>query len=157
VKVKIAAGAEFDIMTAKEMRGELDGAMKSWLAEVARGDRYRRFATYGDIGAAGGLSIGTGGDQPVIGPSSGFVWAVRRLAFTNYDPTAENMALYVSSADDSATIKPVLATYESFDSTQLVLYPGETLVVDAAGMASTGRVWMTGQARELPISLAWRL
>lgn len=155
MKVKIAAGAEFDVLTQKEMEQSLKGMMTSWVSEVSRGDRYRRFSVFGDI-ADTALSIG-GTPAQDIGPDEGFVWAVKRLAIANYDPTAESLDLYINGTDSSAVVEPGLARYSSYDANQLVLYPGERLWVAGTDLTSTGRVWVTGQARELPISLLWRL
>ena len=154
-KFKIQAGAEIDVLTENEMRKGLKDFAASWMAETTRGDKYRRFSTFADISGAE-VTIGAGA-QPRIGPAEGFIWAVKRIALTNYDPSAETLALYLNSTESSAVVHPSLVVYNAFDSTQLVMYPGDTLVVYGSSLSSTGRVWLTGQARELPIGLAWRL
>jgi hypothetical protein len=156
MRFKIHAGGELDIPSAKEIRAEVDGAMSSWAAEIGRGDKYRRFSVFGTI-AGGLLSIG---DQSTerVGPEAGFVWSVKRLALYNYNPDTEGneLNLYVSSPNASALVMPAMDNYNSFDANQLVLYGGETLYVDGTHVGD-GKVWLTGQARELPVGLVWRL
>jgi hypothetical protein len=156
MRFKVQAGAEIDIPSAQEIRAEFDGAMTSWAAEIGRGDKYRRFSTVGIV-SGGLLNIGQHTDQRV-GPEAGFVWAVKRLALSNYNPDTEGNALdlYVSSPNSSALVMPDMDNYNSFDANQLVLYGGETLYVSGTHVGD-GRVWLTGQARELPVGLAWRL
>jgi hypothetical protein len=155
VKFKIAAGAEIDLLTQGELKDTLRGMMTSWVAEVSMGDRYRRFSAYGDI-ADSALSIG-GTPEQEIGPDEGFVWSVKRLAVTNYDPDAEALGLYINGTDSSGVVEPILSRYNPYDANQLILYPGERLWIAGSSLTSSGRVWVTGQARELPISLLWRL
>jgi hypothetical protein len=156
MKFKIQAGGELDILTQKEMHDELKGAMSSWITEVSRGDRYRRFAIFGDSSAGTAVTIGDTAVQSV-GPAEGFVWSIKRLALSSgFDPATHTLALFINSPDNSALVHPDLSAYNAFDENQLVLYPGDRLLVTGTATAST-RIWLTGQARELPISLAWRL
>lgn len=157
MKFKIQAGAEIDVATKKEVRDEIEAARTSWIGEVARGDRFRRFSAYAYSDAAGTVAVGQTGQY--IGPAEGFVWSVTRFAVTSgYDPATQVLSLTLGSdaTTGSAVIIPDLGTYNDLSGNQLVLYPGDRLYV-VGTVAASSRVWVTGQARELPISLAWRL
>lgn len=155
MKFKIQAGAEIDVATKKEVRDEIAAAKTSWLAEVARGDRYRKFSAYGDSDALGAIVIGARDQR--IGPAEGFVWSVTRLAIIGYDPATQSLALATDDlATGSSVIIPKLSTYHDLSGNQLVIYSGDQLYVAGTVAAST-KVWITGQARELPMPLAWRL
>lgn len=154
MKFKIQAGAEIDVATRDEVRQEIAAVRSSWMAEVAKGDRFVSFSGFADI-TAGEVLIGATGEA--IGPQPGFVWSVTRLALTNYDPTTDAVAIYRGDVSDSATVIPLMdRRHELFSGNELVLYPGDTLQA-AGSVTGSGRVWLTGQARELPVSLAWRL
>ena len=157
MKFKIAAGAEADILSEKELRGALKDLQTSWMSEVSRGDRWRRFSAYGDSDGAGLVTIGDGLSQ-YLGPEAGMVWSVTRLAVTNYDPVApatNRLNLSVNSTESSDLIRPGIPTFSSF-SPGIVLMGGDRLYVSGTAAVSS-RVWVTGQARELPVSLLWRL
>jgi hypothetical protein len=154
VKFKIQAGGEIDVATRSEVREEIEAVKTSWFAEVAKGDRFVRFAGAADI-VAGTIDFGEYSYE-YIGPREGFVWSVKRIAVTVYDPATDDLALYGGSPSSSTVIIPHMDTLNLFPGNELVLYPGEHLYV--GGMVTgPGRVWITGQAREIPLSLAWRL
>lgn len=151
---KIQAGARINLLTREELRQEMDAARTNWVHEVARGIRYRRFSTFATSDGAGAIEIGIQGDQR-MGPGEGFVWQLGRLSVSAYDPSGgDALALYQGSVSDSAIIIPALDTFN--DMLTEVLYPGDTLVVAGTVSAST-QVWVTGQVKEAPVSLLWRL
>jgi hypothetical protein len=153
VKVKLNAGAELDLITAAEVRKELDHARASWIGEVSRGVRARRFSFTGDSDAAGALLMGNAGDP--VGPDQGMVWLLRRLSITNYNPAgADVLALYHGDNQGSAVIVPKLATWQT--DMDEILMPGDRLVV-AGTVAVSTRVWVTGMVKEAPAALLWRL
>jgi hypothetical protein len=155
MKVKFNAGAELDLFNRDELRAELAAFRSAWQADAAKGDRYRRLYAYGD--PAGG-TVDFGGDLPQgegLGPEQGFVWSVKRLALYGLGVN-ETARLYINSTESSDLVHPAMAGYVSFDTNQLILYPGDKLRV-AATTAAVTRISLTGQVRELPVSLAWRL
>lgn len=153
MKAKIQAGAEFDFLTSGELRKELNDARLSWRDEVSRGVRFRRFSFVGVADGAGLLAAGGAGSDPT-GPDQGMAWRLLRLSVTNYDPAVNALGLFNGAAGGSSVIVPKLATY----TTQMdeVLMPGDTLVV-AGTVVAGARVWVTGQVKEAPVSLLWRL
>lgn len=152
-KFKLQAGAEFDTMTADEMRGVLADAMRSWAVETTRGVRFSRIIGQGTIASAAVTITG-----PALGPAAGFVWDVRRLRIIG-GAAADTFTVYVNSTDVSGEV----CTTDDFTkrlitfTEQLVLYPGDVLYIVGASLAGTGTVTVTGQVRELPVTLAWRL
>lgn len=152
-KFKLNAGAEFDTITAEEMRGVLADAMRSWAVETTRGVRFSRIIGQGTI-ASGSVEIA----GPALGPASGFVWDVRRLRVIG-GAAADVFTVYVNSTDVSGevcTTDDFTKRLMAFDE-QLVLYPGDVLHIKGTSLAGTGQVTVTGQVRELPVTLAWRL
>jgi hypothetical protein len=84
------------------------------------------------------------------------VWSVQRLALVGIS-SSETVKLSINDDGASAVVHPAMGRYQDFNDYGLVLYPGDTLLVTATGLTSTGTVTLTGQARELPLPLAWRL
>lgn len=155
-EAKLQAGAKIDILNRKELKEVLDTATRDWFNQVARGDRFRRIAA---SAAIAGTALEIGGPaarDAVLGPADGFVWAVQRLALVGLAST-ETVQLSLNDAGASAVVHPAMGRYQSFGQFDLVLYPGDTLLIEGTGLTSTGIVTLTGQARELPVPLAWRL
>lgn len=161
----LAAGKKIDILNQKELRAALDAATRDWFNQVARGDRYRRIS--GDaLIAGGGVVIGGATARDAnLGPAEGFVWAVQRLAIgglttetgTPLVAVTEPVQLFLNDDGPASLVHPAITGFWDFGQYSLVLYPGDTLLVKGTGLTSTGRVTVTGQVRELPMPLAWRL
>jgi hypothetical protein len=162
---KLAAGATIDTLTHKELDTVLRTVQRDWFQQVARGDRYRRFYASETI-SGGAISIG-GADSrdDNLGPSDGFVWAVKRIAVsglttntgTPLTSSTEPVALFINDESASTCVHPNLQGFAAFDQDTLVLYPGDRLFITATGLTKTGIVTISGQARELPMPLAYRL
>ena len=164
-EVKLAAGAKIDVLNRKELKEVLDVATRDWFNQVARGDRYRRFSASAAI-ASGSLTIGgASARDSVLGPAEGFVWAVQRIALygltsstgTPLVATTEPVQLFLNDDGPASLVDPALVGYRDFGNYALVLYPGDTLLVRGTGLTSTGTATVTGQVREVPLPLAWRL
>ena len=161
----LSAGKKIDVLNKAELRDVLRTVTQDWFNQVARGDRYRRFSAEGTI-SGGALTIG-GSEQTdaVLGPKEGFVWAVKRVALfglTDYDNAtpsvfSEPVRLHLNDEGPATLVHPAVQGYQSFQTDELVLYPGDTLLAVGASLTSTGTVVLTGQARELPMPLAWRI
>ena len=166
--VKLQAGAKLDVLNRHELKTVLDQATRDWFNQVARGDRYRRFSTQGTIDGSGNLLIdGAQQKNQQLGPAEGFVWAVQRLSVfgltsTTGTPkvaTSEPVQLFLNDNGPSSLVHPALAGYADFGSYSLVMYPGDTLLFQASGLTTAAGtiVTVTGQVREVPLPLAWRL
>jgi hypothetical protein len=164
-EVNLKAGAKIDVLNRKELKEVLDVATRDWFNQVARGDRYRRFSASGAIDT-GSLTIGgASARDAVMGPAEGFVWAVQRIAVygltsatgTPLVATTEPVQLFLNDDGPSSLVDPALVGYRDFGNYALVLYPGDTLLVRGTGLTSTGTATVTGQVREVPLPLAWRL
>jgi hypothetical protein len=158
-KFKIQAGAELDVLTHDELKTALSAFTATWHQEVARGDRFRDIRATGTIAAT---AVSIGGDKDTgnnLGPSAGFVWSVQRLAVVagTVDDVAK-LTLFKNDNGPGSQVKPVLATYNSFGPRELVLYPGDVLLVENfSALGGSGNITLTGSVREVPIALAWRL
>lgn len=157
---KIQAGREIDAVTHHELKDALGEHLRSWVAEVATGGRFVRYAVQG-AAVAGALDIGGHVGESFLGPAPGFVWDVRRLRITGLG-AADVVNVYVNDTGPTALVCSTVDLGEVptnrlflFDR-QLVLYPGDTLKVTGT-VAATGPVTISGQALELPIGLAWKL
>lgn len=157
MEFEIKAGAKLNLLTQPELRGELADFAANWRSETTKGDRYRRIYGYGTP-SGGRVTFGgdnTGGEM--LGPAQGFVWDVRRLALYGHTVGTDNsVGLYVNAAESSNLVTPSLLAYQGYTRAELVLYPGDRLLVDGA-VTPTGRIALSGAVRELPIGLAWRL
>lgn len=161
-KFKLQAGAEIDVITAKEMKAALTEARRSWMQEMATGVTFPRIMASGTIA---GAACDFGADGPAsdaLMPAPGFLWDVRRLRINGlaanetgvisiYLNDASPSSLICSTADLAAGVR--LFTFAE----QLIVSPGEALRVVGTSLTSTGTVTLTGQVRELPITLGWRL
>lgn len=159
MKFKIAAGAELDLLTKDEMSSTLTQTMVAWRRENAQGDRYVKFSAQGLIDTAA-VEFGGPTETYTLGPGEGFVWDVRRVCVTGYDSAGGDIiGIYVNA---ETPLSLVATTTQSatglflFDR-QCVLYGGDRLLFAGSSLAATGYVKVTGTARELPISMAWRL
>lgn len=163
-KTKIQAGQTFDTLTQPELHETLTKAMISWRQELARGDIYRDFAAQGVVAGDGTLRIG-GSDSAVaggsLGPRPGMLWAVNRVAITNALGTP--VLRWYRNANDAATFirgnMTVVAGdgYFNFGGNELVLNSEDVLLVIGTGLTAATVVTVTGQAREVPATMGWRL
>lgn len=165
MKTKLQAGAELDLLTKDELHGVMKTVTRDWFNQVARGDRFPRFSGSATI-TAGALRIdGSTHDNQRLGPAEGFVWAVQRLALsglttntgTPLTSSTEPVQLFVNDDGPSSLVHPALQGYQDFGQHGLVLYPGDTLLVVGTGLTKSGVITLTGQAREVPMPLAWTL
>lgn len=161
MKFQIKAGAEIDLLTEKELRGALTDIHQAWVTEVARGDRYRRFATKATTNGIGQVTFGAdNSDAEHIGPNDGYVWALSRLAVVQPDGIGANgdYVVYLNEVSPSTVVIPGLEFgFHAFQSTEAVLYSGDSLIVTGVNADANLSLTLTGQARELPQPLAWRL
>ncbi|MFJ8719755.1 hypothetical protein ACIRD9_42590 [Streptomyces violaceus] len=158
-EVSLKAGAKIDVLNRKEMKEVLDVATRDWFNQVARGDRYRRFSASAAIDT-GSLTIGgAAARDAVLGPAEGFVWAVQRIGIygLTIDGETEPVQLFVNDDGPSSIVHPAVTGYQDFGSYALVLYPGDVLLVKGTDLVSEGTATVTGQVREVPYPLAWRL
>lgn len=159
MKQKFNAGADLDMLTRDEVREVLESSQKSWFNEVAKGDRYKRFSIQAPVLAAGTVVIGED-NLTRVGPNDGFVWSLKRLnlvATTAFDFTSDFTYLYINDAHPSSMVRQITAAYTQFGNNEVVLYPGDSLVVTSVSLTAGEIVTMSGAMRELPISMAWRL
>lgn len=163
MKTKLQAGAELDLISKDEMKDVLQTVTKDWFNQVSRGDRYPRFSAAATIASNAFTIDGTERTYERMGPAEGFVWAVQRIAvqglttYTEGTLTTEPVVLYLNDTGASSLVHPALVGYKEFGAHELIMYPGDTLVVVGAGLTATGQITVTGQAREVPMPLAWRL
>lgn len=157
-KFAFKAGAEFDMLTNKELRDTLKDVMASWMAETTIGARYARFSAAALIANSAVEIGGPGRADDNLGPAPGFVWDVRRLRITGL-ATNDVAAVYVNDANPSSMIASTadVAGALFLFGEQVILYPGDSLLVTGASLAATGFITVSGQVRELPMALAWRL
>lgn len=163
MEFKIEAGGKLDLFTRQEFRDELRAGIAGWQAEVTRGIRWRKFSAKATLGAAGTWTIG--GDQANnnsqdTGPSSGFVWAVTRLAVSGTAITrgTDTFGVWIDAVTDSKLVSDGHLRFQTYDVGVLVLTEGEQLVLQGAATAvGGGDIWLSGQAAEVPSHLAWQL
>lgn len=156
MKTKIQAGSEIETLTKDELTDVMTTIRKDWYNQVARGDAWPRFHSQGTI-SAGVVTIG--GDEATdvaLGPRDGFMWAVQRIAIDGLSST-ESLAFYLNHTSPAVIVHPRIIGFQSFGQYDVVMKPGDQMVFTGTGLSSTGTVTITGQAREVPMPLAWRL
>lgn len=154
---KITAGGSIDTLNKRELDAVLTKVLTSWRQEVGRGIGSRRFSRQGTVDATGALTIG-GTDQNTEGngPDTNMVWSVNRLAVANAGPSPV-LNLYLNSPDPSAIVRPNLPVYANFGTSELILEPGDALLVTGSALTPGAVVTMTGQTWEVPRPLLWKL
>lgn len=161
-KVKLQAGAEIDLITAKEVKAALSEARRSWTQELSTGVTFPRIMA---SGAISGAACDFGADGPAsdaLMPAPGFLWDVRRLRINGLAANETGvLSVYLNDASPSSLVcstadLPTGARLFVF-SEQLIVMPGEALRIVGTSLTSTGTLTVSGQVRELPVTLAWRL
>lgn len=149
MKVKIQAGAEFDLLTEEELRRTL----ASWLTEIHRGARFVRRVAQGVANASGDIVI-----APVdFGPEAGFVWDIRRVS-TWAAGAGVDIPMYANEITPTNFVGFSGDQSETLTRGSLVLTPNERLVLGGAGAAPVNEtVSVNLQAWEVPSQLAWQL
>lgn len=157
-KFKIQAGAEVDMISSQEMRDALKDLQMSWMTELAIGTRYTRFSAQATIANAALDMGGSGPGGQQLGPPPGFIWDVRRLRLTGLN-SSDVVVVTINDDQPSSRIATTGDTTGKLFlwAEQVILYPGEVLRITGSSLAATGVITASGQARELPVSLAWRL
>ena len=157
-EVKLQAGAKLDLLNKAELKSVIDAASRDWFGQVSRGDRWPRFHAQGVVAGDATLSIGGAAfPDSGLGPAEGFLWSVTRIAFAGLSAN-DVMSLHLNDDGAGSLVTPhIVSGYQSFDLGELVLYPGDVLLALGAALTATGTITMTGQYRELPMPLAWRL
>jgi hypothetical protein len=154
MEFEVKAGAKFDLVTPKELAAELAAAQANWWSEAQRGDKRRRVLMQATVAASGAIEFGTDPRSPV-GPREGFVWSVRRLFHSNADKTLD---LFVNANLPGSIVgRFPTARYWSFNPGELVLSGGDLLVAAGTGWTAGEIHTVTGEVRELPAALAWRI
>ncbi len=154
-KVKIALGAELDILNA----GELDDALgkhSSWEREAAFGLRHADLPLLqGNVDNSGVLALG--GDQAdgkLVGPPSGFYWSVRRLSVEGLAAN-EQVKIY-KEARFVCTIQ-VATSFLTFSKGSLVLKSGDYLRMTGTGLTNGEQLSLYGEYDSIPGPLVWKI
>lgn len=163
-KTQLKAGAYLDTVTQPEIDASLKKALANWRVEVARGDSYRHFSRNGTVDASGNLSIG-GSDSSFegLGPAESMVWAVTRVAVTNAVSAGTPVLRVFRNAPDPSQLVRGALTVASTDASHefggpgLVLAAGSVILLTGSSLTAGTVVTFTGDAREVPASMVWRL
>lgn len=155
-KFKLTPGVEIDVLTKDELIDALS-RKPSWMAESEQGARFSRFS--GQVTTASNAFDFTGPTGAQFGPDLGFVWDVRSLYISGL-ADADVVSVYINDASASRLVGDSFSrtTRTFLWSEQVILYPGDLLRFVGSGLAAaTTIVTISGQVRELPITLAWKL
>jgi hypothetical protein len=150
VKVKLSAGAEFDMLN----RDELAAVLRSWQTEITRGAKLRRLSISG-VAVGGVLAIGGNDD----GPAEGMAWAVTRLSVAP-GPTlpAGGLQVYANTSESpSALLIRNLTTDVFCGDHGCNILGGESLRIAGTGLGATDAVTVTLSIKEVPVQQIWSL
>ncbi len=158
---KIQAGKLIDTVTKPEMEEALSRHFRSWMAELMQGGRFVRTSFSGVIDGSGNVSFGGSIGNDPAGPTPGMVWDVRAITVSGITDDTDELRVYVNDAAGANAVTTLTKVTGSagykIDQGTLVLYPGETILFNATGLASTGSLIAAVRVTELPIGLAWKL
>lgn len=150
MKFKLTAGAELDLITKEELRGEL----RAWHQEVRRGPKFTRRSF---VATGTGSALSFTGD----GPAEGFVWAVTRLSVTGpgFDPATHRVSVYINEATPTQLVWVDLIGNASIGDHGLILNGGDSLVfvVTGGNPTSGAQLAVTATIKEVPALMAWSL
>jgi hypothetical protein len=162
VKFKFNAGAEFDVLTQKELEHSLKAFGRDWMVELAKGPRTINFFGSGVISAAGTLSMGGESADPSTGrwgPDQGMVWAIKRWNVRGLTDTHDTLSAWNTVNTAGRSIIDGITGYNRFGSDELVLRGGESLMFTGTGLATAAatKIYVSGAAWELPVTLMYKL
>lgn len=154
MKVEIQAGAKFETLTP----GEVQTMFAGWMAELARGPRFRRFSAQTTKGAGTWAIDGQTTADP-LGPAEGFLWSVMFVAFAGSGFTAGTDAVSVFIGDDapSRIVASGITRRQAFNKGEVVLLGGEALSLTGAATGAGDQVFVSGSAIEVPVQYAQML
>lgn len=164
MEAEFKVGGKIDFLSPKEFKEELASFRAAWQTEISRGVRWRQFS--GQTSIAAGITVWTIGGaaannrQSQLGPEDGFVWSVTRLAVSGsgFTEGTDTFGVFVDEATPTRLVSSGLTRQEKYDVGTLVLTGGQGLVLDGiSSVAGGGDIYVSGQAVELPVQLAWQL
>lgn len=144
MRQKIAAGAEFDFTTPGEMKEHLDGFVREFYQEKARGINPWRFKDAQAV-ASSAVELPAQGEEP-FGPDLGYavlVQAVRAQGLAGSDV----LSVYRNNIEDDCfvAVLTVAAPVVKFSGRGLVLKGGEKLIFNGLSLTATGNVSVNGE------------
>lgn len=158
MRVKIDAGAEFDLASPAETRQIVREQIDAWQKEITRPVKFRTFSS--QINATGATWQMSDPTSDPIGPREGFIWSVTRftVAGGGVVPGTDAYQVGVNELSPSKLIETGYTRGARFDVGALVLNPGDRLVFSGASTGTVGQpIVVSGAAIEIPVQLGWRL
>jgi hypothetical protein len=154
-KVKLALGAELDLLNSNELGSELSKS-SNWEREAAFGLRHQDLPRMiGKVDGSGNLALGGDqADQSPCGPTSGFYWAVKRVSVDGL-ASSEQAKLWKGTRFVAWVAQQ--PGFVTFGKEGLVLKPGDFLRLTGSGLTSSEQITVTGEAVSVPGPLMWKL
>lgn len=159
MKVKLEANAVFDLLTKQE----LDESLRGWMAEIARGARFRSLSAQapvnGGVFTLADINSPNVPGQTKLAPEDGFVWSVTRLTVGDigFKQGTDAYTVYRNQVSPSQQIGMARITDSLWDVGQFILNPKEQVVVSGAATLGGAQVTVSIGVVELPVQLAWQL
>ena len=169
-KQRLDVGVTVDFLNSQELGQELQknqDRAEAMEREKLKGVKYTRLPRLYATPAAGTVVLGEAWiangtvqlytDQ-TIGPSSGYVMSVRRLACNGLG-TSDTLNIYRNGIhSDPVWQLSGSVFFTRFGKTELVLLPGENLVAAQGGsLVSTNQITLTGDAVQVPAEYIGKL
>ena len=154
-RVKLALGAELDLLNKDELGHQLQAA-NGWEKEAAFGLRHQDLPMMRGKVTAGGI-LALGADQPdqsPCGPRQGWYWAVKRISVDGL-ATSEQVKLWKGTGFVCAIAQT--PGYVTFGKDGLVLKSGDFLRLTGASLTAGEQITLTGEAVSVPGPLMWKL
>lgn len=155
------AGGKFNFLSPDELNEGLRKLFEDWRVEAAKGPKPILFSGVGTVDANSNLIIGgdSRDNRGRMGPEQSMYWSVKRIALSGLDPNVDTPPLYIDNASPGRLVRPAITGPERFGSDELILAPGQQLLVAAANLvAPVGtRVFVAGAAFEVPTTMLYLL
>jgi hypothetical protein len=162
-KVRLQAGAEFDLLNKDELSSALsDQSTADQLARL-HGIKHMRLpeVLVGTVASSAISLDGNTGPYP-LGPRSGYAWAIKRLIVSGLTSGATPDVVNLYKGGPGAGVPLWQFNGNNFGYTfgklEMTLYGGETLSLKNSGsIAATGQISLGGELIECPAELIGKL
>lgn len=160
-KIALKAGAELDILSQRELDDSLDKANARVELSRLYGVKWMRLPeVLSGVASGSVLTLGeTSGEM--VGPDSGYAWAIRRLVVNGLTAgaTPDVVNLYRGTAAGIPLWQFTgTSAFATFGKLSLTLMGGERLALASVGtFAATGTITLAGELIQVPAQLLGKL
>lgn len=150
-RTDLPGGYSIDAVSRDELREEIDGTVRGWYQELARGAGHARFPSLAQTPSGAAVTFPSiASNDPQIGPKPGHAWAVQRIS-ANGLSTNDVLSVWRNTAVGQNFYGNITMPtgYATWGSRGLILHDKETITITGTGLAAIGTITITGEAIEV--------